>query len=183
MSTSISMQRAVPRILAFASAACAFAPSLAHAQQTGQQSQQPASTEQRLAEVEAQNRELERRIDLLAEEVQGFSLSEIITPLGPGRAGLGPAASKVYGIEHGVSLGGYGEFLYQNVESDAGDDTIDALRAVLYVGYRFDERWLLNSEIEFEHGGEETGVEFAYLDYLASDVFNVRAGLLLIPMG
>jgi hypothetical protein len=152
-------------------------------QPTQPPAQQGAASEQRLEQVEAQNRELERRIDLLAEELQGFSLSEVIGPLGEGRPGLGPAASKVYGIEHGVSLGGYGEFLYQNVESDSGEDTIDALRAVLYVGYRFDERWLLNSEIEFEHGGEETGVEFAYLDYLASDAFNVRAGLLLIPMG
>jgi hypothetical protein len=175
----MSAQRIAPALwTAVAAAACALN---ASAQQLS--NQQPQSTEERLAQVEAHNKELERRIDLLAEDVQGFSLSEVIGPLGAGVPGLGPAASKVYGIDHGVSLGGYGEFLYQDVESDAGDDTIDALRAVLYVGYRFDERWLLNSEIEFEHGGEETGVEFAYLDYLASEAFNVRAGLLLIPMG
>jgi len=151
------------------------------AQETAPQPQ--GTSEERLARIEAENAELERRIDLLAGELEGFSLSEVIGPLGEGQPGLGPAASKVYGIEQGVSIGGYGEFIYQNFESNGPQDEIDALRAVLYFGYRFDERWILNTEIEFEHGGEETGVEFAYLDYLADPAFNVRAGLLLVPMG
>src|SRR4030095_768336 len=48
-----------------------------------------------------------------------------------------------------------------------------------------------NSEIEYEHattgeGDEEKGevsVEFAYLDYLIRPEVNVRAGLVLIPVG
>ena len=50
-------------------------------------------------------------------------------------------------------------------------DRIDALRAIVYVGYKFSDRILFNSEIEFEHGSTEDGgsvsVEFAYLDYRA----------------
>jgi hypothetical protein len=51
------------------------------------------------------------------------------------------------------------------------------------LGYKFNDRWLFNSEIEYEHAGEEVGVEFAYLDYLWRPEANLRAGLLLVPMG
>src|SRR3989304_4816166 len=50
---------------------------------------------------------------------------------------------------------------------------------------------LFNSEVEFEHattgeGSEEKGevsVEFAYLDFLLSQPFNARAGMVLAPIG
>jgi hypothetical protein len=66
---------------------------------------------------------------------------------------------------------------------------------VTYVGYKFNDNILFNSEIELEHGntdemggdsGEDSGkvsVEFAYMDFLAEKEFNVRAGSVLIPMG
>jgi hypothetical protein len=136
--------------------------------------------EQRMDALEKRNQELERRIDLLAEEQEAFDLGDVVTPLGDGQWGLGPAASKVYGAS-GLSIGGYGEAIYQSASGSPAE--FDLLRAVLYVGYHFDEHWVFNSELEFEHGGEETGVEFAYLDYLHSDALNARAGLVLIPMG
>ena len=72
--------------------------------------------------------------------------------------------------------------------ADSGKtDTFDLLRAILYFGYKFDDRFVFNSEIEFEHSTtSESGsasVEFAYLDYLFKPGFNVRGGLLLVPMG
>ena len=108
--------------------------------------------------------------------------------------GLGPAASKVYRTERGVSIGGYGEVAYTNFDStDEGGvpsgetDEFDFLRAVVYVGYKFNDRFLFNSELEFEHAStSEEGsvsVEFAYIDYLWRDQINVRGGLLLLPMG
>jgi hypothetical protein len=111
-----------------------------------------------------------------------------------GERGLGPAAAKVYRTEHGVSVGGYGEMLYENFAAERDDaaasgrtDRLDYLRAVVYLGYRFTDRWLLNSEIEFEHGstgkGGEVSVEFAYVDYLWRPEMNARAGLLLLPVG
>ncbi len=139
--------------------------------------------------------ELSRRIDVLAAELEKERLGTAAAPV-PDQVerGLGPAAAKVYRTEHGVSVGGYGEMLYENFAAERDDDLasgrsdrLDYLRAVLYVGYRFTDRWLLNSEIEFEHGstgkGGEVSVEFAYVDYLWRPEVNVRAGLLLLPVG
>ena len=145
--------------------------------------------------------ELRRQIDVLTREIENIKSAapEKTTPSGQrGAFGLGPAASKVYGLTRGVSIGGYGEVLYQNFDrerengSDSGrTDTIDLLRAVFYFGYKFDDHFLFNSEIEYEHattgeGAEEKGevsVEFAYLDYLVRPEVNVRAGLVLLPLG
>lgn len=139
--------------------------------------------------------DLANRLNILADEVnrlkQGETSESRETSV---RTGLGPSASRVYRTSKGVSIGGYGEMLYQNYagEKDNGtgvttSDQIDFLRAVVYFGYRFNEKLLLNTEIEFEHAstgkGGEVSAEFAYLDYLARPEFNVRAGLLLLPMG
>jgi hypothetical protein len=101
-------------------------------------------------------------------------------------AGLGPAASKVYFTPRGLSLGGYGEANYR-FQPLGGSTGTDIERLVLYVGYRFTDRIVLNSEIEFEHGGTEHGgavnVEFAYLDFKLTEVLSVRVGNVLIPMG
>ncbi len=147
--------------------------------------------EERLAEVE-------RRLGLLAEEVEDLKLAEAAPEMAPAESGepygLGPAAAKVYGKDQGVSIGGYGEALLQLYDDQKDDgsasakvDQFDFLRAVLYVGYKFSDSWVLNTEIEYEHAStSEDGsvsVEFAYLDYLYRDQFNLRAGLVLLPMG
>jgi hypothetical protein len=66
-------------------------------------------------------------------------------------------------------------------------DRIDFLRAVVYFGYRFNDWILLNTEIEFEHGstgeGGEVSVEFGYLELMFAEAANLRAGLLLPPVG
>src|SRR5207245_6852458 len=68
-------------------------------------------------------------------------------------------------------------------------DLLDLERAVLYFGYKFNDRTLFNSEIEFEHAvageGEkgEVAVEFAYVDFRATKRFGLRGGLLLVPVG
>jgi len=104
--------------------------------------------------------------------------------------GLGPAASKVYKKDGGLSIGGYGEVrlrTFHNQDDDDRDNIYDALRAVLYVGYKFNDNWVMNSEIEFEHASTGSGgsvsVEFLTIDYIWQDELNARAGLLLIPMG
>jgi hypothetical protein len=96
--------------------------------------------------------------------------------------GLGPAASKVYFAPKGLSIGGYGEAVYANQLDGPGDQS-DLLRLVLYVGYRFTDRLVFNAEVEFEHGGVETAVEFAYLDYRFTDALQLRVGNLLVPVG
>jgi hypothetical protein len=137
--------------------------------------------------------EQDRKIGVLATEVERLK-SAITLPENKelkSLYGLGPAASKVYQIEHGLSLGGYGEFSFQKLVSDknGGRDTFDLQRFVLYTGYKFTDRILLNSELEFEHAVTasdkegEVEVEFLNLDFLAWEQLNFRAGLLLVPMG
>lgn len=97
-------------------------------------------------------------------------------------AGLGPGASKVYYQPKGLAVGGYGEVVYSHYLDDRIDQS-DLLRAVLYLGYRFSDRILFNAEFEFEHGGKEVGVEFAYLDFMLAPEARLRAGNLLVPVG
>jgi hypothetical protein len=145
--------------------------------------------------------ELRRQIEILTREIENLKTAapEKAAPSGTrGQFGFGPAAAKVYGLTRGVSIGGYGEVLYQNFDEDRDDgapsgrtDEIDLLRGVFYFGYKFSDRFLFNSEIEYEHGTTGSGseakgevsMEFAYIDYLARSEIGVRAGLLLLPVG
>lgn len=143
----------------------------------------------------AQINELKRQMEALSREIEALRLgSDVVVQADTAAYGLGPAASKVYRVRQGVSVGGYGEVLYQNFAQEREDDApsalrdqVDALRLILYVGYKFTDKLLLNSEIEFEHGttgqGGEASVEFAYIDYRHSDAIGLRAGMLLVPMG
>lgn len=133
--------------------------------------------------------ELERRIDAVTRELERLRLGRDVVVADSALPGFGPAASKVYRVNQGVSLGGYGEILYENFagvrengSSAATSDRLDALRAILYVGYKFNDRLLFNSEIEIEHA-DEIFLEFAYVDYLLNDNVGIRGGMLLAPIG
>lgn len=133
--------------------------------------------------------ELERRLDAVTREIERLSLGIDVVQADSSIMGFGPAASKVYQVTQGVSIGGYGEILYENFASSRENgtpatslDVIDALRAILYFGYKFDDRLLFNSEIEIEHANEAY-LEFAYLDYELTEGIGIRAGLLLAPLG
>ncbi|MEZ7979288.1 MAG: hypothetical protein QMC74_06295 [Myxococcota bacterium] len=149
------------------------------------QETEPAEENERLEAVEA-------KVEALTDEVGRlesiFAVPEEVAL--ESFSGLGPAASKVYKRESGLSIGGYGEVRlrsFQNQDDDNENDVFDALRAVLYVGYKYNEKWVFNSELEFEHagtgGGGSVSTEFLTVDYLHADELNFRAGLLLIPMG
>ena len=138
--------------------------------------------------------EIERRIDVLAAEIEKLKIGEAAATADSPQHGFGPAASKVYRTGRGVSIGGYGEMLYTHFDSHLENgapadetDRLDFLRGVVYVGYRWNDHWLLNSELEWEHGntdkGGEAAVEFAYLDYLYKPALSFRAGLMLMPVG
>jgi hypothetical protein len=137
--------------------------------------------------------ELRRRLDLLAEEVErlrsGEAPQDELSADEARAIGLAPSAAATYGRGQGLSIAGYGEMLYENfaAENEAGAPTgrgtqLDFLRAIVYTGYRFNDRFLFNSEIEVEHA-DEISVEFAYVDYQAHEHFGVRGGMLLLPMG
>lgn len=91
-----------------------------------------------------------------------------------------------------LHIGGYGEIkgkFRQGSDADFGD----IHRLVLEIGYDFSDWVRFFSEWEVEHAlvsdtadGSTGGylmIEQAYFDFLLSDMFNVRAGRILTPMG
>lgn len=151
----------------------------------------PAGAQDRAAQDSARIAELERRIEAIGRQIEEMRLGQdVAAEADTSLYGLAPAASKVYRVRQGVAIAGYGEMLYENFAAETegnapagAKDELDLLRAVVYVGYKFNDQILFNSELEFEHGGEEVGVEFAYLDYILSPQLGIRAGLVLPPMG
>ena len=157
------------------------------------------------AETNAKLEELSRRIDILAREIENLKMGEAAPSIEAGaqagersaeRYGIGPAAAKIYGIKKGVSIGGYGEVLYDNFasrnqsgEESGGEDVITLLRAVLYLGYKFDQHFVLNTEIEYENAvvasdkGGEAEIEFAYIDYMHSTCLQCAVGPRADPVG
>jgi hypothetical protein len=125
---------------------------------------------QTASDLEKRVDEMKRPIEVLTQEIEKLKVAEK------------PAAAQA---NSGVSFGGYGEFRYENPQN--GLPSADVARAVLYTGYKFNDRVLFNSELEVEHATTEIGgavsVEFAYLDYRLRPSANIRAGLVLIPMG
>ena len=88
--------------------------------------------------------------------------------------------SNLDAIPQGVTLGGYGEILYNQPDNANGE--LDVQRLVLLFGYKFDERVQFITEIEFEHV-KEVYVEQAFINYNLTEGLNLRAGLMLVPMG
>ncbi|MGI9432045.1 MAG: hypothetical protein ACR2PQ_07515, partial [Myxococcota bacterium] len=190
------------KILALALLTAAFAAPLSSPQPALAADDDSIAQDDRIAD-------LERKLELVTDELARVR-DQVAVPEEPeltGAYGFGPAASKVYGVESGLSIGGYGEAYYTNFIGDAGSgsdsvggtqisdrqlDRADALRMVLYFGYKFNENIVLNSEIEFEHAttgstssssGGSASVELMSLDFFWKKEINYRAGLLLMPMG
>ncbi|MDN5870249.1 MAG: hypothetical protein L0H73_05955, partial [Nitrococcus sp.] len=156
--------------------------------------------------------QLERKLEIIAEDLETMRREAIMSePEYKISHQLGPGASRVYSTtKPGVSIAGYGQGFYQ--WSDAQTNKANLLRQTFYFGYRFNDWIVFNSEIEFETKAEvegetsgqsvdpiptpdeegeegeierefEAAAEFAYLDFLFDRRFNVRAGMLLLPLG
>lgn len=119
-----------------------------------------------------------------------------------------------------LTLGGYGEAVmsrmfysnnykrYTNAElykDDKGFGQFDLPHVVFFVGYDFGNGWSMNSEIEFEHGGNEAAIEIEeeetgeyeseierggevaleqfWLQKSISNALNIRAGHIIVPVG
>jgi DtxR family Mn-dependent transcriptional regulator len=87
-----------------------------------------------------------------------------------------------------TALSGYMDFHFNNPEFS--DAQLDFHRFVLLVTHSFSEKIRFVGELELEHalveGLEEKGeleLEQAYVDFLLSRSFNVRAGMMLMPIG
>ena len=90
-----------------------------------------------------------------------------------------------------VRIGGYGELDYIFKEANGNGkegNTFDPHRFVLYVNSNLSESIILNTELEWEHGGDsgkgsEIAVEQFFLDFRHQRPLNFKAGLMLVPLG
>ena len=88
--------------------------------------------------------------------------------------------SNLENSENRITLGGYGEVNFNGYEGAANE--IDVQRLVLLFAYKFDDRVQFVTEIEYEHV-TELYVEQAFVNYNLTNGLNIRAGLMLVPMG
>jgi len=82
------------------------------------------------------------------------------------------------------SIGGYAQIDYNQVfgNSKYHNGTLDVHRLVILMAYNFNNRLKFITEIEYEHV-KEVYIEQAFVQYKLNNLINIRAGLLLIPMG
>jgi hypothetical protein len=113
-------------------------------------------------------------------------LLSVLTGAAHAQATDPPATAQPYSPS--TALSGYMDFHFN--KEQFRDAVLDFHRFVLLVTHEFTPRLRFVSEIELEHaiveGLEEAGeleLEQAYLDFLITRGFNVRAGMLLVPMG
>ncbi len=84
----------------------------------------------------------------------------------------------------GFSIGSYGEAHY-NAPIEKGkfrNGTADLHRVILYMGYRFNSKLQFFTEIEVEHVNQ-IAIEQAFINYKFNSLINLKAGVILIPMG
>ena len=111
---------------------------------------------------------LQRQVDILTDELDKMKL-------GGGHTGTSPDRVRVHG---------YGELHFNHrIQADAGRTEIDQHRFVIGIHALLTDWIHLNAEIDFEHAAQELEFELAYLDFLLDPKYNVRAGVMLIPVG
>lgn len=84
-----------------------------------------------------------------------------------------------------VALGGYAEANYQYLQQDGISEghQFQARRVTLFVASSIANRIRFLSEIEFEDGTKEINIEFASVDIEFDPLFNLRAGIVMNPIG
>jgi hypothetical protein len=112
---------------------------------------------------------------------------------------LTAASAEAQGTDPGASstgpISGYMDFHFNKPEGGqipgVNDPTLDFHRFVLIASHSFTSRIRFVGELELEHafieGEEESAgeleLEQAYVDFLITRAFNLRAGMVLMPMG
>ncbi len=127
-------------------------------------------------------RDVDARIDLRFGERQR---RRVLDPLVRGGIYDRPYLLRVGTDATAVAIGGYFDFLgaYERVEGVSDGFSFEARRFNLFLTSRIADRLRLTSELEFEHGTERISLETALCDVLLHHTFNLRAGILLSPIG
>ena len=94
------------------------------------------------------------------------------------------SAEKLLRTKGNLKIGGYGGAHYnQPLSGDIRNNgKLDVHRFIMMMGYQFNSRTQLVTELEFEHV-KEIYVEQMFLQYKLNNSINLRGGLLLAPMG
>lgn len=93
-----------------------------------------------------------------------------------------------------ATIGGYGDIQFNALSRSNLDNrsrnTFNQVRMIPFIYSDITERIKFATEIEFERGGTnnnqtdgELKLEFAQIDYLVNEAINLRAGIILVPMG
>ena len=133
-----------------------------------------------IQQLKAENAALKNQVDASDQAVEAVVVqAEAMASSNPFAAG-------------NVSIGGYGELHYNNLDDQNGTkdkDAVDFHRFVLFFGHEFSDDLRFFSELEIEHSlaGEgkpgEVELEQAYIQYDMSDHSTVTGGLFLMPVG
>lgn len=191
------------RRLAIALLAAAMAATPAAAQDTTATRDSLARRIERLEQTvdslrAAAERQTERLMELDERAAAGAAATQRAQPDTTRRALL--STQGIYGkpfvkrFGTGTAVGGYVDIEYRNGVDDH-TSTFDQHRLIPFLFAEITDRLHFGTEIEFEHGanlevddgeaegGGEINVEFATLDYRVAEALNVRAGIILAPLG
>ncbi|ACM20106.1 hypothetical protein Geob_1748 [Geotalea daltonii FRC-32] len=134
--------------------------------------------------------ELQQQVDELRNQVKAIK-----APAPSAESGGDGYAKKVW---DNTRFGGYGELDYIVTRENGngkGSNAFDPHRFVLYVNSDLSDWITLNTELEWEHGGVggdvkdgkklsgEVLVEQAFLQFKLSRPLNLKAGIMLVPLG
>jgi len=86
-----------------------------------------------------------------------------------------------YNNKSKLTIGGYVQIDY-NEPDGSTPGKLDVHRLVMLFGYKFTDKVSFLTEIEFEHV-KEVYVEQAFVNYNVNNNFNIKGGLMLVPMG
>lgn len=83
-----------------------------------------------------------------------------------------------------LTIGGYGEVHYNKIlnSKTTNNAVLDAHRMVLFFGYNFSDKTKFITEVEMEYA-KELWVEQLFVQHSLNDYIDLKAGILLIPMG
>jgi hypothetical protein len=140
-----------------------------------------ASLEQKLEQMQSEMQALKQQ---LAEE-KAARVQQVTTAVKAAVAEAAPPPE----AGSDTSVGGYGELSYSNYKDSSVKDQMDFNRFVIFLGHRFNDKLRMYSEFEVEHAVAsaddkgEAEVEQAYIEYNLLPQANLRAGLMLMPLG
>ncbi len=142
------------------------------------------------AHADATTDSLVQRLDQMQKEIENLKkqLAEEKSTRQEQVAAVQTSAQATHSEASATTIGGYGEAVYNNYRDKTIKDEADLRRFVLFFGHRFNDKLRLYSEVEIEHalveGGQgELAVEQAYIEYNLHPNINLRAGLMILPIG